>query len=662
MRARGRRGACRWRGWLAFATLLAVAMMAGAACRQRPASSGRVIVLAFDGLDYELTRSLIEQGRLPNFARLARTGGFSPLATTMPPQSPVAWSTFTTGLEPAQHGIFDFVHRDPATLQPYLSTTRTEPPSWTVPLGPWRFPLRGGRVVALRTGVPFWAPLEARGVPTTIVRMPANYPPSGEATRELSGMGTPDLLGTYGTFSFFTSAAPLDWTVPVRRAVEGGTIHRIDVVDDVVSAALEGPSNPFRKDASPLAAPFTLYRDVQTGTARLVIGDEQRVLKAGEWSDWIPVSFAMTPLQSLHGMCRVYLKRVQPDVELYVTPINLDPLQPALAISEPAGFAGELAGASGRYYTQGMPEDTKAYVAGVLSAGELLRQASITAEENRRQYVRLRDRHRAGLLFHYFGHVDQVSHVFWRSRDPGHPAYDAAHDAPHRQVIDDLYVGLDAIVGETLDRMPADTLLVVMSDHGFASWRRMFNLNTWLERNGYLVMNDPSRRDEPMFQSVDWSRTRAYGLGLNGLYVNVRGRERFGLVDPAGRAALAAEIAAALRSEIDPVTGQPAITAVHVSSRATGSGAHPDREPDVIVGYAKGTRSSNTSALGAIAVDVMENNTSLWSGDHCMDPRSVPGVLLTSRPLRTKASSLRDLAAAIGQELGARSGLPASGS
>jgi predicted AlkP superfamily pyrophosphatase or phosphodiesterase len=143
MRARGRRGACRWRGWLAFATLLAVAMMAGAACRQRPASSGRVIVLAFDGLDYELTRSLIEQGRLPNFARLARTGGFSPLATTMPPQSPVAWSTFTTGLEPAQHGIFDFVHRDPATLQPYLSTTRTEPPSWTVPLGPWRFPLRG---------------------------------------------------------------------------------------------------------------------------------------------------------------------------------------------------------------------------------------------------------------------------------------------------------------------------------------------------------------------------------------------------------------------------------------------------------------------------------------------------------------------------------------
>jgi predicted AlkP superfamily phosphohydrolase/phosphomutase len=350
-------------------------------------------------------------------------------------------------------------------------------------------------------------------------------------------------------------------------------------------------------------------------------------------------------------MVRVYLKQVQPEVELYVSPINLDPLQPALAVSTPSAFAGELARASGRFYTQGMPEDTKAYVAGVLGPDEFLQQASLTAEENRRQYVRLLNEPRGGLLFHYFGHVDQVSHVMWRSRDPGHPAYDAAHDAPYRQVIDDLYVGLDRIVGETLDTMSPETLLIVMSDHGFASWRRLFNLNTWLERQGYLVLSDPSRRDEPMFQSVDWSRTRAYGLGLNGLYLNIRGRERFGIVDPAERASLAAEIAAALRAEIDPVTGGPAITAVHVASGARASAAHPDREPDVIVGYAKGTRCSNGSALGAVAVEVMENNTSLWSGDHCMDPSTVPGVLLTSRPLRKPAASLHDLSAAIVAEV-----------
>jgi predicted AlkP superfamily phosphohydrolase/phosphomutase len=638
----------RRRAWLVLAGVLVLAALA---CGRQPdAGPRRAIVLAFDGLDYELTRTLMDAGRLPNFSRLARAGRFTPLATTMPPQSPVAWSTFTTGLEPAEHGIFDFVHRDPATLEPYLSTTRTTPPSWTLPLGPWRLPLRGGAVVALRTGEPFWASLEARGITTTLVRMPANYPPSGKATRELSGMGTPDVLGTYGTFSFYTSARTA-WGAQARRTVEGGTIHRIDVVDDVVQAALEGPSNPFRRDGAALAAPFTLYRDPQTSTARLVIGDEQRVLKTGEWSDWAPVSFEMAPLQQLRGMVRVYLKQVQPEVELYVSPINLDPLQPALAVSTPSAFAGELARASGRFYTQGMPEDTKAYVAGVLGPDEFLQQASLTAEENRRQYVRLLNEPRGGLLFHYFGHVDQVSHVMWRSRDPGHPAYDAAHDAPYRQVIDDLYVGLDRIVGETLDTMSPETLLIVMSDHGFASWRRLFNLNTWLERQGYLVLSDPSRRDEPMFQSVDWSRTRAYGLGLNGLYLNIRGRERFGIVDPAERASLAAEIAAALRAEIDPVTGGPAITAVHVASGARASAAHPDREPDVIVGYAKGTRCSNGSALGAVAVEVMENNTSLWSGDHCMDPSTVPGVLLTSRPLRKPAASLHDLSAAIVAEV-----------
>lgn len=642
----------RRRGW-SPRPQLAVWLLLGAALAMacgRPASNGpRAIVLAIDGLDYELTRSLIAQGRLPNFARLAKTGSFSPLETTMPPQSPVAWSTFTTGRDPEAHGIFDFVHRDPATLAPYLSTTKTEPARWIVPLGPWLLPLRGGAVTALRTGEPFWAALERSGVETTIVRMPANYPVSGLATRELSGMGTPDLLGTYGTFTFYTSAPAAAWHTGVERTVDGGLLRRVDVDDDTVQATLIGPPNPLRRDAVRLEAPFTLWRDVETNAARLMVGVEQRVLQAGEWSDWIPVSFAMAPTQSLRGMCRVYLKAVRPHVELYVSPINIDPLDPALAIASPARFAADLARDGGRYYTQGMPEDTKAYVAGVLSADEFLQQAAVTAAETRRQFVALRDAPRQGLLFHYFGHVDQVSHVMWRSRDPGHPAYDAAHDAPYARTIEDLYAGMDTLVGETLDRLAPGELLVVMSDHGFASWRRTFNLNAWLEREGYLVLNDPSRRDEPGFAAVDWSRTRAYGLGLNGLYLNVKDRERSGMVEPGERRALAAELASALLAEIDPVTGQPAVTAVH--QRAENPGPHADREPDLIVGYTKGTRSSNGSALGAIAIDVMEDNTGLWSGDHCMDPRTVPGVLLTSRGLRKPAGSLRDLAAAVAGEL-----------
>jgi Type I phosphodiesterase / nucleotide pyrophosphatase len=478
------------------------------------------------------------------------------------------------------------------------------------------------------------------------VRMPANYPPSGVATRELSGMGTPDLLGTYGTFVVFSSAP----TVATDTNVEGGRLRRVEVIDDTVGAALEGPQNPLRGDSQILTAPVIAYLDRDAGAARIVIGDEERVLKAGEWSDWVPVAFRMAPVQSLNGMCRVFLRQVQPDFELYVSPINLDPIAPALAISSPSGFARDLAEATGRFYTQGMPEDTKGYAAGVLDTAEFLYQASVTARENRQQFRYLLDRFHGGLFFHYFGHVDQVSHMMWRTMDPSHPAYVAARDERYRGAIEDLYVGLDAVVGEALSKMPAGTLLIVMSDHGFTSWRRSFNLNRWLEEQGYLALRNPAQRGEGLLQDIDWGRTRAYALGLNGLYINVRGRERFGIVTPSEREALAAEIQAALLQVIDPQLGTRAITSIFRPDAGDHPLRHPDRTPDLIIGYAKGTRSSNLSALGGVPRVVMEDNLDLWSGDHCMDPTAVPGVLLSNRPLRTKVTSLQDVSAAISAE------------
>jgi predicted AlkP superfamily phosphohydrolase/phosphomutase len=259
------------------------------------------------------------------------------------------------------------------------------------------------------------------------------------------------------------------------------------------------------------------------------------------------------------------------------------------------------------------------------------------------------------LLFYYFGHVDQVSHMMWRAMDPEHPAYDAATDAPHRHVVEDLYVGLDRIVGETLDSMPPDMMLVIMSDHGFTSWRRTFHLNAWLEQNGYLTVRDPSRRAEPMFGNVDWSKTRAYGLGLNGLYLNLQGREKSGIVPAAQREALRAEIEAKLLAAIDPSTGQRAITAIGRPEAAASHGVeHPDRAPDLIVGYAKGTRGSNESALGEVPAEVMLDNREAWSGDHCMDPAAVPGVLFVSRPLPRAVTTLRELTGAILAEFGVR--------
>lgn len=624
-------------------------MLAAGGCSRAPAPGARVVVLGFDGMDYGLTRELMAEGRLPHFSKLAAEGSFAPLGTSVPPQSPVAWSNFITGRDPGAHGIFDFVHRDPETRAPYLSTSRTIPPSRTIGLGRYQFPLSGGRVELLRHGQPFWERLAEDGIATTIVRMPANFPPSGTADRELSGMGTPDLLGTYGTFTFYSS----ELFAFGGRALSGGRLQRVHIRDLVVRSTLRGPDNPFLREPTPLETPFTAYLDPREPVAKIVVAEEERVLAAGEWSDWVPVTFSMIPTQSLTGMVRFYLKQVRPEFELYASPLNIDPLAPALPISTPGSWAAEIARATGRFYTQGMPEDTKALEEGVFTRDEFLAQARLAGGEVRRQLTHALEAFESGLLFYYVGNVDQVSHMLWGAMDPEHPAYDPERDAKYAGVVRELYVELDAMVGETLARLPPDTTLIVMSDHGFASWRRAFHLNSWLRDAGYLALLDPLRQDDPgYFENVDWSRTRAYGIGLNGLYLNLAGRESRGVVASADRDGLLAELSAALLEVVDPATGQPAITKVYRAGEVFGAADHPELMPDLLVGYAKGTRCSNESALGGIPREVIVDNTGEWTGDHCMDHEAVPGILLTNRKLQRPAPSLEHLAAAILAEFG----------
>ena len=630
-------------------TAVAVAgvLWIGAGCSRGDVPGKRVIVLGFDGMDYGVVQELIAKGRMPNFARVAASGSLSPLATTIPPQSPVAWSTVISGLDPGGHGIFDFIHRDPATLAPYLSTTRTVPPSRTLKIGSWQLPLSGGKVELLRDGPAFWDALEDHGVRTSIIRMPANFPPSGTATRELSGMGTPDLLGTYGTFSFFSSAPG----ALAGRTLSGGQVHSVQVVNQIVTGHLVGPDHPFRTPARKLSASFTAYVDSRAAAAKIAVGDQERVLKVGEWSDWVPVEFPMTWFQSLRGMARFYLRRLEPTFELYVSPVNLDPRAPALPISTPSSYSADLARSTGPFHTQGIAEDTKALSERVLTRDEFLAQARAVGDEVTRQYWRVLEDFNDGLLFYYFGNLDQVSHMMWRPRDSEHPAYDPVADAPYRSVVDDLYVAFDALVGETVRRMGNDTTLIVMSDHGFTSWRRSFHLNSWLRDNGYLSVIDPAT-DPGMFQNVDWSRTRAYGLGLNGLYINLRGREPKGVVAVEDRERLVDEIRRKLLETLDPQTGRAAVSKAVTREQAYRDARHFDLAPDLIVLYAKGTRGSNESALGGVPPAIIVDNTGEWSGDHCMDPDAVPGILLVNRPVKQRAATLQEIARTILAEFG----------
>ncbi len=645
----------RWLRPVAVVALAALAMGIVPDPGAARAAGRRVVVLGFDGMDYTFTRELMAAGEMPNFERLIARGTAQPLGTSVPPLSPVAWSTFITGMDPSGHGIFDFIHRDPETLFPYLSTSAPEETGDPVKIGKYQFALSGGGYELLRKGTPFWEVLEERGVETTVIRMPANFPPSGTATRELSGMGTPDVLGSYGTFTFYSSDIFLE-----ERNVAGGEIRPLDLWNGVAEGTLTGPDNPMLVKPTKLTSDFTLYVDDRADVARLVVGDTERVLEIGEWTEWIDVDFELLPplfgflplAPNLTAMARFYLRQVRPEVELYVSPLNFDPYRGDLPISTPEEFAAELAEISGRFYTQGMPEDTQALKGDVLTPAEFLQQAKIAGDEVEAQFLPVLERYSDGLLFYYFGNMDLVSHMMWHVMDPGHPAFDEAKWGPYREAVRELYRTADRIVGRTLDSIDDDTTLIVMSDHGFASWRRTFSINAWLRDNGYLTLKKPGKKKASILSDVDWSRTRAYGIGLNGLYVNLRGREGKGIVDPARKQALVEEIRRKLLAEVDPLTGAPAITKVYVTATDFEAGPYLEIGPDVVIGYAKGTRGESDSALGEINADVYTDNTDDWGADHGMDHETVPGIFFSNRPLAKRVTGLKDLAAAILGEFG----------
>lgn len=634
---------------LQTASVGAVALLVSLATFAQPGSSAkRMIVLGVDGMDPVMLQEYMDDGDTPNLKRLAEAGGFIPLGTSTPPQSPVAWSNFITGMDPGGHGIFDFIALDRDTLLPYLSAARVES-SGREPLeiGRWRVPLASEETVLLRDGQAFWEILDASGIATTMFRVPVNYPPIEAGERALSGMGTPDLRGTSGTFTYFTDDPAFE-----AGSVSGGVIKAAKLSDGVLSGTIEGPSNAFVEDAPRSAAEFTVHVDPENPVALVQFGDERALLKVGEWSDWLAVSFELVPgLVDIRGMVRVYLQQTSPNFSFYVSPVNIDPRDPAQPISIPPEYAFELAEAAGPFYTQEMPEDTKALSADVLTPREFLVQSGLIMSERRRLFrhelARFRAQTDRRFLFFYLSSVDQRNHMLARQMDEAHPFHDADTPDDLAEAMRATYREVDELVGWVLDDLDENTVFAVMSDHGFAPFRRQANLNSWLEQNGYLRIKNPDRRDRyEWLLGIDWSRTQAFGIGLNSLYLNVRSRERAGIVSPSEREALAREIAAKLETWVDPQTGEKVVTQARVREDIY-HGAHVDEAPDIIVGYARGYRASWATSTGKIPATLLEDNDKEWSGDHCMDSRTVPGVLLANRSLRSGNVDLRDMPVSI---------------
>jgi predicted AlkP superfamily phosphohydrolase/phosphomutase len=621
----------------------------------------KMLVLGFDGMDPGIVNRLMKRGELPNMQRLGERGTFTMMRSTIPPQSPVAWGSFISGADPGVFGIFDFVHRDPKTYFPMFSMTETLPSGLTINLGKYQLPLKSSKVVLKREGPAFWDHLEERGIAATIVKVPTNFPPSASKQRTLAGMGTPDILGGYGTYSLYTSDEQESQSDLSATAVYYAYIDE----NNVMEGQIEGPKNDLVKDGEPIVVPFKVYVDNRHKTARIDIQGHEVLIAEKEYSDWVEIDFSLIKgLASFTGMVKFYLMEMGERFRLYISPTHISPRNPAVPISTPGGYSRELADKVGLFHTIGLPADTKALSNGTFSMENYIVQSLSVFEESRRLFAYELQRFHAqteGLLFFYFSSLDQGQHMFWALNDKEHPFYHPEESRKFGYITDEMYRKFDRVLGKALQGIGPDVAVLVMSDHGFGPFRREVNVNNWLAQEGLLKLTSGQAADEvSLIEYADWPASKAYAMGMNGLYVNLKGREREGCVTPGEKRALLEKIKAGLEAIVDPKNGQKVISCAYISEDNF-SKAHIDRAPDIILGFDRGYRISDQSALGIFSREMIMDNMGWWSGDHCVDPLNVPASFISSFKIQKRVPDLQDVAPTILKYFGIATPAPMTG-
>lgn len=607
----------------------------------------RVIVLGLDGMDPGIATRLMQQGKLPTFQELANKGAFRPLATTYPSMSPVAWSTFTTGVDPSRHAIYDFLDRNPKNYQPRLSSTDIGNPSRILSMGGWRIPLGKPRLSLLQRSQTFWKHLGEKHIFSIIQRMPITWPVQKFNGLLLAAMCVPDLRGSQGTFGFFSTA-----TKAGGVAFEGGeqtVLRRNPKQPKVIRSRIVGPDNTLHVDGGRMTLPFTISVSDDSKSAKIEVeGIDPFVLKVGEYSEWVELVFAPGLGIKVHGIARFYFVTLEPDVNLYMTAIHIDPENPAMPISHPATYSMYLARKQGKFATLGLAEDTWALNEMVIDEKVFWDQAWLYYEERRRMFLDACKQTKKGLVTTVVDTTDRCQHMFMRYLDPTHPANVGKDTTEWTHAIYTLYERMDGLLNEVRHEWERDdTLFLVLSDHGFTNFRRGVNLNAWLRDHGYLFLKDDAQTGGDWFEGIDWARTRAYAMGLTGLFINLKGREGQGIVEPGDEYdALVDEICAKLLELEDPQDSHRVVRSVKAAAQFY-TGPYKMDAPDVLVGWDGGYRHSWNCATGATPEDVFSDNTKGWSGDHCVDPTIVPGVLFSNRPLTTDTPRLLDMAPSI---------------
>lgn len=618
------------------------AVRANAAPNEEGAASARFVILGFDGVDPGIAKDMMEKGELPNLDALRTKGTFAPLASANPPQSPTAWTSFTTCKRPGNHGIYDFLRRTPRTYSPGVGFGN----ALHARLNPDGSVAEPARFQSIRKGESFWKVADEQGVPCKILLVPFAYPADDLAQGcMLCGLGVPDIRGSTSTFFSFSE------DYKTQESVSGGILMPLRFEGNTAKVMIPGARNPqVARVSSPGAyveAPVTFSVDRAARKVTMTVPGGEVTLGEGEWSQWFEWSFQVTPAFSVKAISRFHALQADGTVRVYMTCLQFHPKEPYMRLSSPPAYSGELADRYGFYKTIGWEYDTHALRQDALLEDAFLDDVKRTSEWQEHLCLEEIDRGNFRLLISAWTAPDRVSHMFWRFRDPKHPLYTEEGAKKYGRVVEDSYKRMDETVGKVMARLKPDDVLMVVSDHGFKSFRTGFNVNTWLIRNGYLSVKgggDAASAFNPkeFLDGYDWSQSKAYSLGLGSIFLNLKGREGQGIVEPSEAEAVIAELRSKLLEVTDPATGDKVFSAIY--TRAEYTGIAQGDAPDLQLGYADGFQSTKSTAMGSAPKDLFEPNTDKWSGEHAAsDVAFTPGILFSSKPISTDAPAIIDV-------------------
>ncbi|MGI6456716.1 MAG: alkaline phosphatase family protein [bacterium] len=737
----------------------------------------KLVILGFDGCDPRLVEQWSDE--LPNLRQLREQGTYAQLMSTVPPESPVAWSSFAVGANPGQHGVYDFLRRPCGS---YIPTAESFVEQEYARFIFKEIPVKMPKAKLRRGGTAFWDVLSENGLDTTMIEVPVTFPaPELSHGRVLSGLGVPDIRGQQATFHSFVYPA-----ADAKDTTFGGKVVSLEQVKDKYRGQIFGPYDPvlgqekremesqqleawltlcewrahifsvhgeenvsaeekrmlrqyfalrvvqpysmnpylqtediaqrmntmklflqtgqsfvkrsdekgrpvlasiareeigkatkkieeIREELSKLSKPIFTYvqfKPMENHSIEIRYQDQVQKVAVNEWSDWFTLTFKVTSLISINAVCRFYPQEVEAEkLNIYMTSPDIDPRNPAISVSHPGEYSEELAEwLGGPYKTRGWAAETHGLKDNRLSEEGFIKDLFCLMDLREAKTFETYERSDSNVFISVFSETDRVAHMFYWLIDPEHPMYNPEMAQKYGDTFKKVYKRMDEIVGRMMRKVATepDTTLMVMSDHGFSSWRYQVSLNTWLVKNGFMAVKGNALKSEDMkledlitagqaefFSYVDWDKTQAYSLGLGQIYINLEGRESLGAVKPEEYEQVCDAICSKLVELRDNRPGRNNVPVIAYARKRSEiwSGPYANDEhdcPDIQVGFHTGYRVSWQTCMGGLSEHILEDNLEKWSGDHCsLATEEVPGMFYCNRKLNLDLVSIYDFAPTI---------------